>query len=90
MGINVLGSSLIKKDKEHWVEMMPRLRNGLDWKIQKTLRVSYNGLDEKDDQDLFLYIACLFSGESVNTSKICLEIVLTLGFVCWLISPLYI
>ncbi|KFK26757.1 hypothetical protein AALP_AA8G289500 [Arabis alpina] len=69
LGLNTLGSSLRKKRKEHWVDMMPRLRSGLDGKIKKTLRLCYDGLDEKDDQDIFVYIACLFNGESANHIK---------------------
>ncbi|KFK22502.1 hypothetical protein AALP_AAs75065U000100 [Arabis alpina] len=69
LGLNALGSSLRKKRKEHWVDMMPRLRSGLDGKIKKTLRLCYDGLDEKDDQDIFVYIACLFNGESANHIK---------------------
>ncbi|XP_024004580.1 protein SUPPRESSOR OF npr1-1, CONSTITUTIVE 1 isoform X2 [Eutrema salsugineum] len=65
LGLNVFGSSLRGMDKEEWVEMLPRLRNSLDGKIEKTFRVSYDGLDG-EDQDLFLSIACLFSGRKVN------------------------
>ncbi|XP_013620207.1 protein SUPPRESSOR OF npr1-1, CONSTITUTIVE 1 isoform X2 [Brassica napus] len=68
LGLNVLGSSLKGMTKEEWVDMLPRLRNSLDGKIEKTLRVSYDGLDSKD-QELFLYIACLFSGHEVNHIK---------------------
>ncbi|KFK26759.1 hypothetical protein AALP_AA8G289900 [Arabis alpina] len=64
LGLNVLGLSLRGKDKEEWVEMMPRLR-GLNGKIEKTLRVSYDGLDA-EDQELFLYIACLLNGHKVS------------------------
>lgn len=68
LGLTVLGSSLRGKDKEEWMEMLPRLQNGLDGKIEKTLRISYDELDAKD-QDLFLYIACLFNGHKVKYIK---------------------
>ncbi|CAL9241621.1 unnamed protein product, partial [Arabidopsis halleri] len=52
--------------------MMPRLRNDLDGKIEKTLRVSYDGLNNKKDEAIFLHIACLFNGEKVNNIKLLL------------------
>ncbi|KFK22483.1 hypothetical protein AALP_AAs46524U000200 [Arabis alpina] len=76
LGLNVLGSSLKGKkdkekcvDKEKWVDMMPRLRNGLNKNIDTTLRICYDGLSEEDDQDIFVYIACLFNGQSVHYIK---------------------
>nr|AXU93547.1 RPP4/RPP5-like protein [Arabidopsis thaliana] len=68
LGLSVLGSSLKGRTKEWWMEMMPRLRNGLNGDIMKTLRVSYDRLDQKD-QDMFLYIACLFNGFEVSYVK---------------------
>nr|AXU93650.1 RPP4/RPP5-like protein [Arabidopsis thaliana] len=68
LGLNVLGSSLRRRGKKEWMEMMPRLRNGLNGDIMKTLRVSYDRLDRKD-QDMFLYIACLFNGFEVSYVK---------------------
>ncbi|WZY84994.1 disease resistance protein RPP4 isoform X1 [Brassica rapa] len=68
LGLNVLGSSLRGKDKEEWMELLPRLRDGLDGKIEKTLRVSYDELECKD-QEVFLYIACLLNGEKVDYIK---------------------
>ncbi|KFK34149.1 hypothetical protein AALP_AA5G107000 [Arabis alpina] len=65
LGLNVLGLSLRGKGKKEWVEMMPRLRNGLNGKIEKTLRVGYDGLDA-EDQEIFIYIACLLNGHKVK------------------------
>ncbi|CAH2061264.1 unnamed protein product [Thlaspi arvense] len=69
LGLEVLGSSLRGRDREDWMDMMPRLRNGLDGKIEKTLRVSYEELNNKKDEAIFRHIACLFNGESVNDIK---------------------
>ncbi|ESQ55742.1 hypothetical protein EUTSA_v10026940mg, partial [Eutrema salsugineum] len=65
--LSVLGSSLRRKDKKEWEEMLPRLQNGLDGKIEKILRVGYDRLDGKD-QELFLFIAFagLFNGLQVS------------------------
>jgi len=32
------------------MELLPRVRNGLDGKFEKTLRVSYDKLDDKDKE----------------------------------------
>ncbi|KAL1220490.1 Disease resistance protein RPS6 [Cardamine amara subsp. amara] len=72
LGLNVLGSYLRGRDKEDLMDMLPRLRNGLDGKIEKTLLVSYNGLDSKKDKAIFRHIACLFNGEKVNDIKLLL------------------
>nr|AXU93652.1 RPP4/RPP5-like protein [Arabidopsis thaliana] len=42
LGLSVLGSSLKGRDKDEWMEMMPRLRNDSDDKIEETLRVGYD------------------------------------------------
>nr|AXU93651.1 RPP4/RPP5-like protein [Arabidopsis thaliana] len=72
LGLSVLGSSLRRRGKKEWMEMMPRLRNGLNGDIMKTLRVSYDRLDRKD-QYMFLCIACLFNGFEVSYVKELLE-----------------
>ncbi|KAL1198740.1 Disease resistance protein RPS6 [Cardamine amara subsp. amara] len=73
LGLNVLGSYLRGKDKEDWMDAMPRLRNDLDGKIEKTLRVSYDELNNRKDKAIFRHIACLFSGEKVSDIKLLLE-----------------
>ncbi|KAL1225003.1 Disease resistance protein RPS6 [Cardamine amara subsp. amara] len=72
LGLKVLGSFLRGRDKEDWVDMMPRLRNGLDGKIEKTLRLTYDGLDNRKDKAIFRHIACLFNGERVSEIKLLL------------------
>ncbi|KAL1215135.1 Disease resistance protein RPS6 [Cardamine amara subsp. amara] len=60
LGLNVLGSSLCGRNNKYWIEMMPGLRNGLDGKIEKTLRFSYDGINREEDKAVFRHIACLF------------------------------
>ncbi|KAL1215170.1 Disease resistance protein RPS6 [Cardamine amara subsp. amara] len=60
LGLNVLGSSLCGRNNKYWIEMMPGLRNGLDGKIEKTLRFSYDGIYREEDKAVFRHIACLF------------------------------
>uniref|UniRef100_A0A0D3AUR1 Uncharacterized protein n=2 Tax=Brassica oleracea TaxID=3712 RepID=A0A0D3AUR1_BRAOL len=66
----VLGSSLQGRDKEYWMDLLPNLQNGIDGKIEKSLRVSYDGLSSKGDKAIFRHIACLFNGEKVTYLKL--------------------
>ncbi|EFH53401.1 predicted protein [Arabidopsis lyrata subsp. lyrata] len=72
LGLNILSSYLRGRDKKEWMDMLPRLRNGLDGKIEKTLRVSYDGLNNKKDKAIFRHIACLFNREKINDIKLLL------------------
>ena len=72
LSLNVLGSYLRGKDKETWVNMLPRLRNVLDGKVEKTLKISYDGLNNKRAKALLRHIACFFNGEKVDDIKLLL------------------
>ncbi|KAL0792995.1 hypothetical protein Bca101_064372 [Brassica carinata] len=72
LGLSVLGSSLRGRDKEYWVDLLPTLQTGIDGKIERTLKVSYDGLSNKGDKTLFRHIACLFTGEKVTYLKLLL------------------
>ncbi|WZZ41967.1 hypothetical protein YC2023_038226 [Brassica napus] len=72
LGLNVLGSYLRGRDKEYWMGLLPRLQNCLDGKIEKTLRVSYDGLTSEEDKALFRHIACLFHLKKVTYVKLLL------------------
>ena len=72
LGLCVLGSSLQGRDKEYWMDLLPNLQNGIDGKIEKSLRVSYDGLSSKGDKAIFRHIACLFNGEKVTYLKLLL------------------
>ncbi|XP_010481472.2 PREDICTED: protein VARIATION IN COMPOUND TRIGGERED ROOT growth response-like isoform X3 [Camelina sativa] len=72
LGLNVLGSYLRGRDKEYWMDMLPRLQNSLDGKIDKTLRFSYDGLDSEKDKAIFRHITCLFNDVDVTDIKLLL------------------
>ncbi|AED93064.1 disease resistance protein-like [Arabidopsis thaliana] len=72
LALNVLGSHLRGRDKEDWIDMLPRLRKGLDGKIEKILRVGYDELSNKDDKAIFRLIACLFNGAEISYIKLLL------------------
>ncbi|KAF2612483.1 hypothetical protein F2Q70_00009666 [Brassica cretica] len=73
LGLDVLGSNLRGRDKDDWLDMLPRLRTCLDRKIERTLRASYDGLNNKKDKAIFRHVACLFSGRKVDHIKLLLE-----------------
>ncbi|XP_019084097.1 PREDICTED: disease resistance protein RPS6-like isoform X1 [Camelina sativa] len=66
LGLKIFGSLFRGRSKEDWVDMLPRLRKRLDGKIEKTLRVSYDELDSREDKALFRHIACLFNGAKID------------------------
>ncbi|XP_010422353.1 PREDICTED: disease resistance protein RPS6-like isoform X2 [Camelina sativa] len=66
LGLKVFGSLFRGRSKEDWVDLLPRLRKRLDGKIEKTLRVSYDELDSREDKALFRHIACLFNGAKID------------------------
>ncbi|KAJ4888621.1 Disease resistance protein (TIR-NBS-LRR class) family [Raphanus sativus] len=72
LGLSVLGSSLRGRDKEYWMDLLSRLQNGIDEKIEQTLRVSYDELRSEEDKKIFRYIACFFNGAQVTNMKLLL------------------
>ncbi|KAJ0743745.1 putative TIR domain, P-loop containing nucleoside triphosphate hydrolase [Helianthus annuus] len=63
LALKVLGSFLNGKTIDVWEDAMRKLEAIPDPKIQKVLQLSYDTLEETNDQDLFLHIACFFVGE---------------------------
>ncbi|CAL9220183.1 unnamed protein product, partial [Arabidopsis halleri] len=72
LALNVFGLYLRGRDIEDWLDMLPRLRKGPYGKIEKALRVSYDGLGSKEDKAIFCHIACLFNGMEANDIKLLL------------------
>ncbi|KAL3746815.1 hypothetical protein ACJRO7_015713 [Eucalyptus globulus] len=59
LAIKVIGALLNGKNKAFWEETLSRLRNVPEEEILKKLRISYDDLDEYQQQ-IFLDIACFF------------------------------
>ncbi|XP_062079960.1 disease resistance protein RPV1-like [Humulus lupulus] len=65
LALKVLGSHLYSKSKEEWNSALKKLKVYPNKKIQNTLRISYDGLDDKE-KDVFLDIACFFKGKFIK------------------------
>ncbi|KAK2657299.1 hypothetical protein Ddye_010351 [Dipteronia dyeriana] len=73
LALKVLASSLFEKKKEVWESSMKKFEVNLDKDIHKILRISYDGLDD-NEQNIFLDIACFLKGKDVNLVKDFLDV----------------
>ncbi|KAK3228827.1 hypothetical protein Dsin_000708 [Dipteronia sinensis] len=68
LALKVLGSSLLDKRKEVWESALNKLEENLDKDIHKILRISFDGLDD-NEQNIFLDIACFLKGKGISLVK---------------------
>ncbi|KAJ7962589.1 Disease resistance protein (TIR-NBS-LRR class) [Quillaja saponaria] len=69
LALSVLGSFLYGKSKEEWESSLKKLDETSPKKIQDVLKLSYYGLDDKE-QAVFLDIACFFNKHEFMTNLI--------------------
>ncbi|RVW74533.1 Disease resistance-like protein DSC1 [Vitis vinifera] len=62
LALKVLCSSLFGMSKKERRNQLDKLKSTLNKKIEEVLRISYDGLDDKE-KNIFLDIACFFKGE---------------------------
>ncbi|XP_016746103.2 disease resistance protein RUN1-like [Gossypium hirsutum] len=62
LALEVLGSFLYGRDIIQWRSAIERLKQDSNKEILETLRISFNGLEERE-KNIFLDIACFFNGE---------------------------
>ncbi|KAH9648921.1 ADP-ribosyl cyclase/cyclic ADP-ribose hydrolase [Citrus sinensis] len=61
LALKVLGRYLFGRSEEEWESAVNKLKKIPHMDIQKVLKVSYDGLDD-EEQNIFLDIACFFKG----------------------------
>ncbi|KAM5562884.1 hypothetical protein ABKV19_017856 [Rosa sericea] len=62
LALKVLGSSLSGKSLAFWESLLNKLEVIPNGDILKTLKISYESLQDDHDRNLFLHIACFFIG----------------------------
>ncbi|KAI5442764.1 hypothetical protein KIW84_011693 [Lathyrus oleraceus] len=66
LALEVLGSYLYNKTESEWDLVLEKLKRIPNNQVQKKLRISYDGLNDDDEQEIFLDIACFFIGMDKN------------------------
>ncbi|CAI8600900.1 unnamed protein product [Vicia faba] len=66
LALEVLGSYLSDCEITEWHEVLEKLKYIPDNQVQKKLRVSFDGLKDVTEQQIFLDIACFFIGMDRN------------------------
>ncbi|XP_043687681.1 TMV resistance protein N-like [Telopea speciosissima] len=61
LALQVIGSSLFKKEKSVWKGMLKKLQKVPNNDVRKSLKISYDGLEDVEQQ-IFLDTACFFIG----------------------------
>ncbi|KAM5551801.1 hypothetical protein ABKV19_026582 [Rosa sericea] len=62
LALVVLGAFLFGRSTDEWASAIDRLKNTPHKRIIEVLRISFDGLDEKD-KEIFLHIACFYKGK---------------------------
>ncbi|XP_057458668.1 disease resistance protein RPV1-like isoform X2 [Lotus japonicus] len=62
LAVEVLGSYLFERGVTEWKSVLDKLKTIPNDQVQKKLRISYDGLNDDKEKDIFLDIACFFIG----------------------------
>ncbi|XLT83598.1 hypothetical protein S245_005407 [Arachis hypogaea] len=62
LALEVLGSHLFKRGIQEWISVLEKLKNIPNKQIQKKLKISFDGLNDDEDREIFLDIAFFFIG----------------------------
>ncbi|XP_039684661.1 disease resistance protein RUN1 [Medicago truncatula] len=63
VALEVLGSYLYERTKQEWISVLLKLERIPNDQVQEKLRISYDGLKDDMEKDIFLDICCFFIGK---------------------------
>ncbi|XP_027908546.1 TMV resistance protein N-like isoform X3 [Vigna unguiculata] len=63
LALEVLGSYLIERTKKDWESVLLKLERIPNDKVQEKLRISFDGLCDEMEKDIFLDVCCFFIGK---------------------------
>jgi len=64
LALEVLGSYLSEKTEQEWRSALSKLEKIPNDQVQQKLRISYDGLEDYTEKDIFLDICCFFIGKN--------------------------
>lgn len=65
LALEVLGSYLYERTKQEWRGVLSKLERIPNDQVQEKLRISYDGLEDDTEKDIFLDICCFFIGKDI-------------------------
>jgi hypothetical protein len=69
IALKVLGSFLVGKSTTFWESTMKKLKKVPQPEIQEKLKISFDGLNDDTEREIFLDISCFFIGEDMGYVK---------------------
>ncbi|KAL2986837.1 hypothetical protein AAZX31_12G228800 [Glycine max] len=63
LALEVLGSYLIERTEKEWKNLLSKLEIIPNNQVQKKLRISFDGLHDQMEKDIFLDVCCFFIGK---------------------------
>ncbi|ESW06224.1 hypothetical protein PHAVU_010G029700 [Phaseolus vulgaris] len=64
LALEVIGTYLYKRTKDEWNRVLIRLDNIPQHEVPQILKISFDGLSNQIEKDLFLDVCCVFVGKS--------------------------
>ncbi|XP_027337076.1 TMV resistance protein N-like [Abrus precatorius] len=63
LALEVLGSYLFERTEQEWKSVLSKLETNPNDQVQEKLRISFDGLRDQMEKDIFLDICCFFIGK---------------------------